>query len=139
MKLLFAVIGLASYAFVADAGPVASACGPDEVRFHVKTNLPAQAAATAQPGKALVYAIEDSPYGATVRIGLDGAWVWSQSRRILVLVPGRTRRSSSVRRLAAELHAKHHRTAFSQLFSLTSFHAETGNVYYFRVRISMRG
>ena len=136
MKLIFAVMGLASCAFAADAGPVASACGPDAVRFEVKTDLPPQAA-TAQPGKALVYAIEDSTYGATVRIGLDGAWVGANrgdSWFSFLAEPGEHHLCAdwqpSIMRSTTGLPSP-------KLISLTSFRAEAGKVYYFRARISV--
>ncbi len=136
MKLIFTIIGLVSCAFAADSGPVAPACGPDAVRFGVKTDLPAQAAATAEPGKALVNAIEDSSYDATVRVGLDGAWVGANrgdSWFSFLAEPGD-------HHLCADWQPGFIRSTIGlpspKLISLTSFHAEAGNVYYFRVRIS---
>ena len=134
MKLVFAVIGLASFAFAANPGPVASACGPDAVRFDVKTDLPPQAV-TAQAGKALVYVIEDSHFGATVRIGMDGAWVGANhgdSWFSFLAGPGDHHLCAdwqSILRNTSE-------SALPELISLTTFRAEAGEVYYFRVRIS---
>ncbi len=138
MKLLFAVIGLASCAFAADAGPVASACGPDAVRFAVKTDLPAQAATTAEPGKALVYVVEDSgPGRATVRIGLDGAWVGANrgdSWFSFPAEPGEHHLCADWQ-LSGTYISTWQRTAAqrAKAISLASFTAKAGEVYYFRV------
>lgn len=78
MKVFWAVlvltIPLSASAQTADA-IYQRACGPQDVLFDVQ-QVKTQPAAAPEPGKALVYFIQDA-YGEvyTTRVGLDGAWV----------------------------------------------------------------
>jgi hypothetical protein len=108
-----------------------SACGPDEVKFDVKPDQP-RALSKPSAGKALVYVIEGTAQGldwVTIRIGLDGSWVGANH--------GNTHFSFSIQ------PGEHHLCSnwqsrvksFSSLYSLASFTAEAGKVYYFRTRV----
>ncbi len=132
MKLLFAVIGLASCGFAADARAVASACGPDSARFDVTKGKPAAPVANNDAAKARVYVIVER--FQTTRIGLDGAWVGAADARSWISFltepgehhlcsdwqPSRTRTMAGVSQLDS--------------ISLANFTAEAGKVYYFRAR-----
>src|SRR5260370_9996360 len=58
----------------------AAACGPDKIKFDVTNPERPQPAVVVEPGKALVYVVEDAGYCGdfcipTIKIGLDGAWM----------------------------------------------------------------
>src|SRR5260370_8621209 len=58
----------------------AAACGPDKIKFDVTNPERPQPAVVVEPGKALVYVVEDARYCGdfcipTIKIGLDGAWM----------------------------------------------------------------
>jgi hypothetical protein len=116
-----------------NAGPGAPGCGEDSAKFAVDIDSGA-ATATAEPGKALVYFIEDdSNFGSfpkpTTRMGVDGKWVGAthgNSYMALALDPG-----------------EHHLCASWQfgvilgkgkMASAAHFTAEAGGVYYFEVK-----
>ncbi|MGB7281024.1 MAG: hypothetical protein WBE13_02085 [Candidatus Acidiferrum sp.] len=116
------------------ATPVApSACGPDNVRYEVKLDKSQHALAQPEPGKALVYFIQDKGpqsfgIGASVQtlIGADGAWVGAN-------------RNNSYFSISVE-PGEHHVCSTVQSFTkqfteLAHFSAGAGRVYYFRVRV----
>jgi len=60
----------------------AAGCGPDQIKFEVKTDKNQHPAPKAEPTKALVYVFQDVKQdntltigAATTRVGLDGAWI----------------------------------------------------------------
>lgn len=66
----------------AAAARAAAGCGPDSIKFEVKTDKNQHPAPQAEPTKALVYVFQDVHQDnglnigtATTRLGLDGAWV----------------------------------------------------------------
>jgi hypothetical protein len=82
MKLAFVVMLIAASMSAQDAAPAfspLSTCGPMSVMFQIKMDDTQSPNVTPEPGKALVYVIEDQQFKAAkdviVRIGLDGAWV----------------------------------------------------------------
>ncbi|HTV07638.1 MAG TPA: DUF2846 domain-containing protein [Candidatus Aquilonibacter sp.] len=101
------------------------ACGPKDAEFDVR-QVQKQPPAAPQPGKALVYFIQDEVGKIFItRIGLDGAWVGviqSNSYIVVSVAPG-----------------EHHLCATSQdrkhpRPELVHFTAEAGKVYYYVVR-----
>jgi hypothetical protein len=109
------------------------ACGPQDIRFDVKTEK-GQHPAQPDPGKALVYFIEDdSDFGSfpkpTTRMGVDGEWAGATHGNSYFYVsvnPG-------VHHLCANwqssvLLGKGIKTAAAH------FTAEAGGVYYFEVK-----
>ena len=115
------------------SGPGAPGCGEDAAKFAVDNDA-GQAAAKAEPGKALVYFIEDdSNFGSfpkpTTRMGVDGKWVGAthgNSYMAFAVDPG-----------------EHHLCASWQfgvilgkgkMASAAHFTAEAGGVYYFEVK-----
>lgn len=138
-KILLAALLASAPLLFADHLPevavVKTACGPDSVKFDV-TSDGRQPPAQSDPGKALVYVVEqlDRPVNAlvtpTLRIGFDGAWVganYGTSYLFFAVDPG-----------------EHHLCSDWQSFppltphvqpSLASLTAQAGQTYYFRARI----
>jgi hypothetical protein len=138
MKLIFAPILFVSCALAADAGPVASACGPDAVRFDVSTKEPAPSGLKAEPGKALVYVVEDAMDArVTSRIGLDGAWVGANHRDSWLAFQA----EPGEHHLCANWQPGSNNEGYppAKVTSLSNFTAEAGKVYYFRVRFRSAG
>ena len=84
MKTLSLVIFFSWSAFAGDPTAVDAlkiACGSDAVKFNVKSSEGRPPAPQPEPGKALVYVVEQyerpgNELGTpTVRVGLDGSWV----------------------------------------------------------------
>ena len=112
-----------------------AACGPSSVRFDAEFS-PSRQAAQPEPGKALVYVIEDyrrypgELLNPTIRVGLDGAWV------------GATRASSYL--YFSVDPGEHHlctnwQSSLKRLSSLAAFArltAEPAKTYYFRAHIT---
>jgi len=137
MKALLAVLLFAATA-LAQANPAlppaSSACGPLDVIFDAQAST-SRAAGQPEPGKALVYVVEDYRQAPgeltnpTLRVGLDGSWM------------GATRASSYI--FFAVTPGEHHLCAnwqsrlkrFSRLTSLARFSPDPGKIYYFRARI----
>ena len=112
----------------------AAGCGPTKMQFSVKTDRTLHAVRQPEPGKALVYVIEQGkPEGGeakvTVRVGLNGNWVganYGESYLSFAVAPG-----------------EHHvcvdwqsslksRQKLSGAAELT---AEAGKTYYFRAEV----
>jgi hypothetical protein len=136
MKTAFVVILFAAAAFAQDlsVATTESACGPLNTKFVVTTDDGARPLQQPDPGKALVYVIEDQKFKAvndvTVRIGLDGAWVGANL-------------GNSYFSLSVEPGEHHLCTDWisvwlpnRRLVSLAPLTAEAGKTYYFRARTS---
>jgi hypothetical protein len=113
------------------------ACGPAAAKFDVTVTPPADVVPVQVPsvGKALAYVIEDLGQvdkmissGSPFRIGLDGAWIGA--------LKGRSFFSFSVspgeHHLCANWQSR--RDEYSAFSALANFTAESGGVYYFRLR-----
>jgi hypothetical protein len=112
-----------------------AACGPLNIRFDAEIS-PNRPAPQPEPGKALVYVVEDyrlamgEMINPTIRVGLDGAWV------------GATRASSYL--YFSVDPGEHHlctnwQSSLKRLSSLAAFArltAEPGKTYYFRAHIT---
>ncbi len=109
-----------------------AACGPANVSFSVKLHDENVQPALPEPGKALVYFIQDSGGNAglgypTTRLGLDGAWVGANKDSSYFAVPVEP--------------GEHHVCAMVQSslmesrVELAHLDAEAGKVYYFRTRL----
>jgi hypothetical protein len=128
------------------AAPSAAGCGPDKVKFDVKTDKHQHVESQPEPGKALVYVFEqvkldsdELPVNlATIRLGLDGQWVGANHGRSyfsFAVDPGDHSICASwqttwvkVARLAPA----------SSLASAASLTAEAGKVYYFEANVDER-
>jgi hypothetical protein len=102
------------------------------VKFQVNVGDSHSPTPNVEPGKALVFVIEDQQYtGAndvTVRVGLDGAWVGAtqgDSYLFLTVEPGEHHLCVDIR--PGMLSP-------GRLVSLFGLTAEAGSVYYFRAR-----
>jgi hypothetical protein len=111
---------------------VSAACGPEKVIFTAREADAPLPLASPQPGKALVYFIQDDGlYGTeqhyTVKIGLDGTWVGAYKDNAafaLNVAPGE-------RHICANVQSNFDPGG---LFAFAHFTAEPGKVYYFRTR-----
>jgi hypothetical protein len=138
MKLNLGIVFLsASLAFAAQARATTlpDACGNDSVKFDVKTETSKTPPAPPTDGKAQIVLIENEnqmigPFMyATVRFGVDGAWVganYNNSYFTVTLDPG-------VHHLCASWQS-----ALGMLdknVDVASFTAEPGKVYYFAAEV----
>ncbi len=136
MRLLLTFLLLASSAFAQNgiaSATVPVSCGPIKVQFDVKPDRSQHSLGQPEPGKALVYVFEEfqAPAGRTVtptvRVGLNGAWVGANR--------GASYLSFSVEPGEHHLCANWQSRVYSikSQYSLSSFKAESGKVYFFRV------
>ncbi len=106
-----------------------AACGSEKVSVNVKADESQHALAQPDPGKALVYFIQEKgsdAFAVTTKIGIDGAWVGAN-------------KNSSYFAVSVE-PGEHHVCANVQSFrghlvGLVHFTAEAGKVYYFDARV----
>lgn len=106
------------------------ACGPLGAKFDVE-QVPGKPPAALEPGKALVYFIQEENFGHfTTRVGLDGVWVGvveHASYTFVSVAPGEHHAC------AATLNRKRPEVEF------LSFTAEAGKTYYYLVRGTLGG
>lgn len=107
-----------------------AACGPYNAKFDVETQGGPHKLQPPDPGKALVYIIEqDWGPGVTARAGFDGAWVGAN-------------RGNSFLFFSVDPGEHHLCTDWvtgylnGRVASLAPLTAEAGKTYYFRLRIS---
>jgi hypothetical protein len=135
MKLAFIVILIAASVCAQDSAPASlplSACGPMSVNFQIKMGDTQPPNVTPEPGKALVYVIEDQQFKAAknviVRIGLDGAWVGATRGDSYLSFPVEPGKHHLCADITPGLLSTRRPVS---LFGLTT---EAGGVYYFRAR-----
>jgi len=116
---------------------MAAGCGPNEMKFDVKTDKKRHPMGELDSGKALVYVFGDEDVdnsnslkigGLTTRVGLDGSWVGANNYKsyfFFPVDPGEHRLCTSWQSV---LKGRTEKT------SAASFTAEAGKVYYFRTR-----
>jgi hypothetical protein len=133
MRTVLAVIILTASALA--QGPsvrAKSACGIKDVTFDVKLAKTQHAPSQPEPGKALVYFIQDDgPWGEhqhyVLRLALDGAWVgaykWNSYFSVSV-EPG-------MHHVCANVQSNY---PIGKIIALAHFTAEPGKTYYFRTR-----
>ncbi len=119
----------------------AAGCGPAEMKFSVKSNENQHAVAKPEPGKALVYVIEEErPLGnlnqighVTARVGLDGNWVGANhgnSYFSFAVEPGKHSICSDWQSMVK---------SFQRMMSgAATFTAEEGKTYFFRVQVRLQ-
>jgi hypothetical protein len=127
MKSVLIALLFASCAFAQEPSAVATAsCGPKDASFDVKLDKTQHTLAQPDPGKALIYFIQEK--GSDGFIGLDGAWVGAN-------------KSSSYFAVSVE-PGEHHVCADVRTprgipgvpMGFLHFTAEAGRVYYFDAR-----
>jgi hypothetical protein len=148
MKAALVLILFTASAYAQDQAAMAaaqSACGPKDVKFNVKLDTAQHPAPQAEPGKALVYVVEDlgqcadcTGQGkefftdvsmALTKVAMDGTWMGANH-------------GNSYLFFAAD-PGEHHlcinwQSAFvvrSRAFAMANFTAEEGKTYYFRARV----
>jgi Protein of unknown function (DUF2846) len=131
MRIIVLAMLLTVSAF-AQTSPAAAtaACGPENVTFNVKLDESQHALSQPEPGKALIYFIQEKgsdTFAVTTGIGLDGAWAGAN-------------KNSSYFAVSAE-PGEHHVCASMRSFrghaiGLAHFTAEAGSVYYFSARVT---
>jgi hypothetical protein len=123
--LLFASSALAQ----TPSGNATSACGPKSDSFQVKLDKSPHRLSQSDPGKALVYFIQEKgsdAFAVTTKFGIDGAWVGANKNSSYFAVsvePGERRVCANV-----QSHRGHP-------VGLVHFTAEAGKVYYFDGRV----
>jgi hypothetical protein len=135
MKLAFVVMLIAASMSAQDAVPAfspLSTCGPMSAMFQIKMDDTQSPNVTPEPGKAVVYVIEDQQFKAAkdviVRIGLDGAWVGATRGDSYLSFPVEPGEHHLCANIMPGLLSTGRRVS---LFGLTT---EAGGVYYFRAR-----
>lgn len=132
MRIAFVFLLLVSCAFAQEQP--ATSCGPSKTKFEVTLNSSQAVPAQPESGKALVFVIEvfQRPPGQiatpTIRVGLDGAWVGANhgtSYLSFSVNPGEHHLCTNWQSVFKRLSDQH---------SLTSFTAEAGKTYFFRVQ-----
>src|SRR5215510_9760625 len=138
MRILLAILALSLSMVAEDKAAVAralAACGPDDFHFDVKTDKHRHPVGQPEAGKALVYVIEDQARecifcAATIRLGLDGAWVGANHGRsyfFFAVNVGEHHVCADWQRLPPS----------DKVVSLAHFTAEAGKTYYFRTRLTV--
>jgi len=117
-----------------------AACGPEGVRFDVKTDSSQHPAPNPEPGKALAYVVEDQREDSGLCIGhchvitklaLDGTWTGANRGSpyfSFFVGPGEHHLCAAWEKGAERPQDR---------ASLASFTAEPGHIYYFRVRVTV--
>jgi hypothetical protein len=134
MKTILAVILLSCAAMAQNDAAIEkakSACGPGRVHFDVEATDYTDSITQPASGKALVYVIAEGQI--TARIGLNGAWVGAiegDSHLFFPVEPGEHHLCASWQSVFMK---------GNKVVALSSFTAEAGKVYYFRVRVTIQG
>jgi hypothetical protein len=138
MRSALIVMLLAVSAFAQqESGALAAACGPKRTSFNVKLDESQHTLAQPEPGKAMVYFVQDIGKASclegcmTTKIGLDGAWVGADQHNSYFSVsvePGEHHVCAN---------PQSHLGWLSRIVALAHFTAEAGKVYYFRTRGTM--
>ncbi|HWN74768.1 MAG TPA: hypothetical protein VNO13_03430 [Candidatus Udaeobacter sp.] len=130
---LFTLFLLLAPSVFSQIRPAPASCGPPEIKFDVKPDKSPHAIAQPEPGKALVYIFEefeDTQGGfiiPTIRVGLNGAWVGATRGASFLsfsVAPGEHHLCANWQSSASQI---------SSQYSLTSFTAESGKVYFFKI------
>jgi len=139
MKASVVVILLSAFCAYAQETPAAphlpAACGPIGANFDTEIST-VQPPAQPEPGNALVFVAEDYPTmypgigAATIKIGLDGAWMGATHGSSYVFFQVR----AGEHHLCIKWQSRLKR--LSKLASFARLTAESGKTYYLRSRIT---
>jgi hypothetical protein len=144
MKNVLAFLLLASSMYAPGSvgeARLAAGCGPSSVSFKVAVNKEQHPTPQPEPGKAIVYLIQqdvtDPNYtsltgGATLKVGLDGDWIGATHGRsylYFAVEPGEHRVCTSWQSIVA---------AATRLGSAVTVTAEPGKSYYLRAKVEER-
>ena len=139
MKIALVAMFLATSTLAqAHSAALPAACGPKKANFDVKLDISQHTPAQPEPGKAVVYFIQDAgtePVGLDVypisRLGVDGVWVGSNQKSSdfsISIEPGEHHMCAT---------ATFHLVGVGQPVALASFTAEAGKTYYYRTRLRL--
>ncbi|MGA7696720.1 MAG: DUF2846 domain-containing protein [Candidatus Sulfotelmatobacter sp.] len=139
MKAALFVVLFAVSAFAQDQAAITAAqaaCGPKEVKFDAKQDAAQHPTPQADPGKALVYVVQNlgemqCSGCALTKVGLDGAWVGATQGSSYVYFPAEPGERHICVNWQSRLEWR------SRSLALANFTAEAGHVYYFRIRLSI--
>jgi hypothetical protein len=142
------VLFLATSVFAQDGATLTqslAACGPREVHFEAKEDSTQHPTPLPEPGKALVYVVEDlgqcsgcaagsSTFFSNVdraltRLGMDGAWVGANHGSTYFFFTADPGEHHLCLNWQSRFGVR------SRAFSLANFTAEEGRVYFFRARV----
>lgn len=115
-------------------------CGAADVEFDVKTDKKQHPAPQPEAGKAMVYVLEqqkrdpnmDYYWNATIRVGLDGAWLGATKGESYLFFPV----EPGLHRVCIQWQSS--LGSQSKLGSAISIEAGAGKSYYFRVEVEER-
>lgn len=139
MNAALFVVLFAVSAFAQDQAAITAAqaaCGPKEVKFDAKQDAAQHPTPQADPGKALVYVVQNlgemqCSGCALTKVGLDGAWVGATQGSSYVYFPAEPGERHICVNWQSRLEWR------SRSLALANFTAEAGHVYYFRIRLSI--
>ncbi len=126
LLILLAAMSLSASAQTADT-IYQQACGPKAAKFNVQL-VSGQPPAAPEPGKALVYFIQDESGYFITKVGLDGAWVGAIERNsylFATVAPGEHH--------ACAMWQKNLGNAMHPAPHFAHFTAEAGKVYYYLI------
>lgn len=138
MRTLLLLLLTTIATFAQDPSAISSAeaaCGPKGVNFDIKDDNTQHTVEQPEPGKALVYVIQDigsvTCIGGciTTKVAVDGAWVGANHRNsylAFAVDPGE-------HHFCANWQS--HLSRFSEVVGLAHLTAEAGKIYYFRTRL----
>jgi hypothetical protein len=139
MKAALVLILFAAAAFAQDQAAITAAqaaCGPKDIRFDATEDATQHPTPQPEPGKALVYLIQDlgevqCSGCALTKVGLDGTWMGANQGSSYTFFPA----DPGERHLCVNWQS---RLGWrSRAFAMANFTAEAGHVYYFHTRISV--
>jgi hypothetical protein len=133
------VLFLAASAFAQDQAALTAAeatCGPKNVKFDATEDETHHPTPQPEPGKALVYVIQDMGLAqcndcALTKVGLDGTWMGANQGSSYIFIPAETGERHLCVNWQSRLGWRSH------AFGMANFTAEPGHVYYFHTRISV--
>jgi hypothetical protein len=136
VKTLLVFLLLAFPALSQNSKPVSNngGCGPAESHFDVTTQKTKPPALQPEPGKALVYVIEDIERGPTMRVGVDGAWLGANKGRSYLSVPV----EPGEHQFCTNWQSGVFKETARRIGSAVSLSTEAGKIYYLRVQVYER-
>ena len=148
MKAALVLILFAASAFAQDQSAIVAseaACGPKNVNFDAKQETTQHPTPQPEPGKALIYVIEDlgqcpecvsksnaiftSVDQALTKVGMDGAWVGANRGNSYFFFAADPSEHHLCINWQSRLEIRSH------AFAMANFTAEEGKIYYFRERL----
>jgi hypothetical protein len=135
---LVVIVFFAASAFAQDQAAITAAeaaCGPKNIQFDATQDATKHPTPQPEPGKALVYLIQDLGVAqctacALTKVGLDGTWMGANQGSSYIFFPA----DPGERHLCVNWQSR--LEVRSRAFAMANFTTEAGHVYYFHTRIS---